>query len=329
MSNRTNLSKEKYKEKYPEKYLSIDGWEKYQTKTTGSMKWIKDYTHKDMDDSDYSSLTALQRYVLDGVRRLRGRLGVNVDNDSTFIARAICLHNTDRAHLVHSLDTLITRKLLIPTNQRDNSLEKKRIEEKRGDKRREKPLPASFASLPVSTPIPGTKFAPKFEPGTTPVPKNNPAPEKYDPRTFYEEITSLVKHGDNMWGNGETFPAKKVQAALDWALNVEPKGFWVEKIRTLNGLKKCITTIVEQMGDYEPAPPEVMLPHSRKDVNCPVCHGDGIDRNRWLTVCACVRWFDKNGREYTEFEADRLSCEKYGMKQRMTEQEWKQKRGIA
>jgi hypothetical protein len=185
------------------------------------------------------------------------------------------------------------------------------------------------ASSPASQPSTGPKLAPRYTPSIEPAPRKEPDPETYDPRTFCEEITSLLKKGNNVYGEGNVYSAKEVRSALEWALNVEPNGFWVEKVRTLNGLRKCLPTIIKQMGDYEPAPPEVMVPVRKTDPSCPVCRGDGIDRNRWLTLCACARWFDKSGKEYTEFEADKLSCEKYGMKQRMTEAEWKQKRGIA
>jgi hypothetical protein len=66
------------------KYLAIRNWRKYQptkdrkgkTMDGRSAPWIKDYTDKEMDPA-YMDLSMNQRYVFDGLRRLRGKYGKN------------------------------------------------------------------------------------------------------------------------------------------------------------------------------------------------------------------------------------------------------------
>lgn len=82
------------------------------------------------------NLTCLQRYVLDGICRLRGRLGHNPHNDHTYIIRALHIIRRDAAHVTHAIHTLCAQGFLAVTNQRLDSEaahDKRRKEEKRED----------------------------------------------------------------------------------------------------------------------------------------------------------------------------------------------------
>lgn len=130
----------------PFRYLAVKNWDKYQAGTRG--KWIKDYVDRE-SDPDYAKLTMFQRALLDGICRLRGRLGKNLPNDSTHIARALLVCATERPRIGNAIDTLIERGFLILTNQQDGSIEERRKEESRGDvvpigEPAEKPKPEAF-----------------------------------------------------------------------------------------------------------------------------------------------------------------------------------------
>ena len=109
------------------KYIGIHGYEKFQADKSGrlhdgSSAWIKDSCRKDQD-KDYCRLTCLQRYVLDGCRRLRGGHNQNPSNNATTLVRQLCVLGTDRPHVRHAICTLITRGLLFLTNEPLNSLD--------------------------------------------------------------------------------------------------------------------------------------------------------------------------------------------------------------
>lgn len=118
-------------------YLVPKNWSKYQS-LRGRGKWIMDYTEQDGDE-DLCKLTLFQRMVLQGVRRIRGRLGKNVPYDPTYIASAIHALPTDRPHIGHALSTLISRGLLVVTPQQDDSPKAGENREERKEKDKKPP----------------------------------------------------------------------------------------------------------------------------------------------------------------------------------------------
>jgi hypothetical protein len=104
----------------PEKeFLAIKNWETHQCKDRKGRNirlYIKDYCEQD-GELRYSRLTALQRYVLDAIRRLRGRLGRNPENDATWIARAAQMLPRDRTHVAQAIHRLCIDGFLAVTNQ--------------------------------------------------------------------------------------------------------------------------------------------------------------------------------------------------------------------
>lgn len=113
------------------KYLAIKNWEKFQSGKKG-WDWIKDYVNQD-DDKDMAALSMFERGLLQELRRVRGRSGKNIANDMKLIASATHAKGTDRARIGNAIGTLIQRKILILTNEQDDSLEERRGEEKRED----------------------------------------------------------------------------------------------------------------------------------------------------------------------------------------------------
>jgi hypothetical protein len=113
------------------KYLAINDWEDYQT-CIKNREWIKDYVCQN-DRHKFASLSMFERGLLQELRRVRGRTGMNIENDIGHIALAIHAKVTDRPHLRHAIDTLIARRILILTNQQHTPLEERREEEIRGE----------------------------------------------------------------------------------------------------------------------------------------------------------------------------------------------------
>lgn len=122
------------------KYLAIKNWQKYNPNLKAPdrpAKYVIDVCDRDAD-REWSALSMFQRELLQGLIRLRGRFARNPHNDSTWIARALCVIGTDRPHLQHAIDTLIVHGFLLLSNQRNDaeilpivkkSKEKKRIVE--------------------------------------------------------------------------------------------------------------------------------------------------------------------------------------------------------
>lgn len=164
------------------KFLAIKNWHKYQggrMKNRGDEKrtsWIKDYIEKEADP-EYSKLSFFQRYVLDGCCRLRGRLGRNLPNDPSYIARALYAAPSDRSHLGHAIATLTSRGFLLLSNEQLNFTEEIRGDEIREEKRggeivsnrngeaKAKPTPrAESPALPLSAPALVSSQTQKTEP---------------------------------------------------------------------------------------------------------------------------------------------------------------------
>ena len=108
-------------------YLAIKNWEKYQV-AKDNWPWIKDWVDKD-SDPDYSQLTMIQRYLLDGCCRLRQRMGQNLRNDPVYLLRALCVLPVERRYSSCAIAVLMLRGFLIPTNQQHGAEQERRGEE--------------------------------------------------------------------------------------------------------------------------------------------------------------------------------------------------------
>lgn len=131
------------------KFLAIKNWSKYQPGRSGKSGWIKDYTDKEFD-AEYMGLTFFQRQVLDGCQRLRGRMGRNIPNDPTFIARALHAMSTDRPHIGHAISTLLAHGFLVLSNEQDSQEHERRYKSKNKNKEieKEKTISAETSSAP-------------------------------------------------------------------------------------------------------------------------------------------------------------------------------------
>ncbi len=103
------------------KYISIHGYDRWQTDKAGKSKdgaalWIKDYCRKE-SDPDYIQLTPTERYTLDGMRRLRGLHGKNPPNDALVISRMLAVAGAYRSALSHAVKALVRRGLLSLSNE--------------------------------------------------------------------------------------------------------------------------------------------------------------------------------------------------------------------
>ncbi len=105
-------------------YLAIRNWAKWQSTTDKNGKslegrrrdYIRDYCDKETD-SQYAALSVTARYLFDACRRLKGKTGRNLPNDHMWILRQLDVDPTERGRCTHALQALITRGLLVPTNE--------------------------------------------------------------------------------------------------------------------------------------------------------------------------------------------------------------------
>jgi hypothetical protein len=97
-------------------YIAIKNWEKYQTDKSGKTRdgssvWIKDYCDKE-SDYEYSQLTMGQRYLYDGLRRLRGRLGANPQFDVSWLCRKLDIGSSERCQVGKMISRLTSLSLI-------------------------------------------------------------------------------------------------------------------------------------------------------------------------------------------------------------------------
>lgn len=118
------------------KMLAIHGYEKFQADKDGKLHdgsrlWIRDACRKD-SDADYSRLTCIQRYTLDGLRRLTGLHGKWCPNDPMWVARALCVNQVERKYVTHAVKVLVRCGLVALSNESLGSLEGREGRERRG-----------------------------------------------------------------------------------------------------------------------------------------------------------------------------------------------------
>ena len=122
------------------RYLAIHGYERRQVdragKTRGGLtsEWIKDYCRKD-SDSDYAMLTVIQRYTLDGLRRLAGLHGKWPSNDPMWVVRALSVVPKERHCVSRAVRELVVRGLVSLSNEPLGSLEVREVREERDEMR--------------------------------------------------------------------------------------------------------------------------------------------------------------------------------------------------
>lgn len=113
------------------KFFRIKNWDRYQPTLAASgngVRWIKDYCEKDFDLSEWS---LMERWLMDALRRWRGRRGENILADVTAMSRATNAPVASVSGLPRAVLALVSRGILIPCNESDSPLDKSRVEKKR------------------------------------------------------------------------------------------------------------------------------------------------------------------------------------------------------
>jgi hypothetical protein len=263
------------------KYLGIHGYDKWQVDKNGlhrdgSSEWIKDYCRKE-SDADYCRLTFYQRYVLDALRRLRGLNGKNPSNNVLSLCRQLSANGPDRPHVRSAISLLLTRKLLLLTNEPLHFQEVVEVIEKN---RKEKSTGTSLHS----SSYPEATATPTAAPTSTPNP--TPAPGPFVLATYDKPLGG--------------FSAEQVATALAY-MHEKSSEFWLPKLGSEKKLAKHIATLINQAGNWQPA----TRPVGRTwDKSCAACGGTGYE-NRSGLECLCNKYFR------TDELKEEIGCEEW------------------
>ena len=128
------------------KYLAIDGWREFQP-LRGRGEWIKDSTIQ-QDKEKFLGLGFFERGLLQELRRVRGRIGKNIPYDLTYILSATHAKVTDRPHVSHALSTLLSRGILVLTDQQVDAAKvpEREIEKENKKEKKIKPISSEASS---------------------------------------------------------------------------------------------------------------------------------------------------------------------------------------
>jgi hypothetical protein len=251
------------------KYLAIHGYEKFQKDKYGSLGdgsrlWIKDACRKD-SDAEYSSLTVVQRYVLDGLRRLTGLHGKWPNNDPLWVVRGLCIGRKERGPCAKAVRTLVELGLVTLSNDKLDSLEEREKKEEKDQKKSVKPVEAEAAK---PTPF----FVEDVEdPEMTPAvsrPKSQTSITAREPRpgehaqwltVYFWELVGSPKHvsDSDLQHQWEPRMAKllrsyefdELRGLLQWAIKEDT--FWPKLVTNPEKLTKHIEKLSEQFRAWQ------------------------------------------------------------------------------
>ena len=258
------------------KFLAVKRWADFQEKDL-TTSWIKDYVNKEWVDEDYAKLTITQRYLIDGIRRIRGRLRENLSATNTveLVSSALRVPGEARVGVGPALVALGVRGFLIPTNERDT--DHKRREEKR--KEEEDRLPSSKEGEPAMPEcIHGDtdrfcEICKKegFQPAPTP------------PPVAVVAKTSLIKAKPFPWNLAglEGVPQEEFNRVREFHWKRSPKHYYRDTIKTRSDFEHYWPAMREAAEGWTPAAKDpVMVEILRRagmkaDPACARCHGDG------------------------------------------------------
>lgn len=251
------------------KYLAIHGYEKFQADkhgrlADGSRLWIKDACRKD-GDREYSKLTVMQRYTLDGLRRLTGLHGKWPNNDPGWVVRGLCVGRKESGGCAKAVRALVKLGLVSLSNEPLRSLEGVEGREKKERKQAPRPSPE--------------KTEPKTE-SSAPVASVRPMPGHFSmtQRTLLDWDEDV---GD--------IPADQIRRAIRWKWK-QPENKWIRTKAGPGWVRKNAAELVSEV------PPQEMQPkyESKPDPDCKDCSGtgeivqeDGLYQSS--VTCPCVQ----------------------------------------
>jgi|HubBroStandDraft_6_1064221.scaffolds.fasta_scaffold286193_2 hypothetical protein len=97
------------------KYLEIKGWYTWQEKSY-TTDYIRDYFGKD-EDPDYYTQSFTRRWMMDWLRRQRGRMRHTLYNNPTALLQRMNATGSDCAQAGVNLLSLVSQGFLMPTNE--------------------------------------------------------------------------------------------------------------------------------------------------------------------------------------------------------------------
>ena len=273
------------------KFLRIKKWEDYQTKYT--TQYIYDYVDKEWVDEDYGTMPEFCRYVIDGMRRLRGKLRQNISSVDTpqLVCSALRITPKNRHNVPAALLELARRRFLIPTNERDrdSEIDKRRVKESR-EKNNDR-----NGGEPSATPV-----QVKQEEGSLPARRNgttNPAHGSAPDAPDKPKKLGFDPYAIEPW-DGWTADDIRLVVCYWWE---HAKDTWFrDSVNTQDYFRKKFSDMAARMPKswQPPKKPAASVP-KQADPNCPQCQGTGeykIDKPGYpkgmyfqRVICPCVR----------------------------------------
>jgi len=257
------------------KYLAIHGYERWQVDKAGksrgglSSEWIKDYCRKD-SDPDYAMLTTIQRYALDGLRRLTGLHGRWPSNDPMWVVRGLCVTPKERHSVSRAVRELVVCGLVTLSNERLGSLEgreKKEEKEEKDQKRSVKPAEAEAKPNPffvedvddpeMTTPAVSRPESKTLVSMTTREPRPGEHPQ-WLTVYFWELLGSPKNVSDsdlkNQWEPRmakllRSYEFEELRGVLQWVIKEDT--FWPKLVTNPEKLAKHIEKISEQYRAWQ------------------------------------------------------------------------------
>lgn len=251
-------------------FISIKNFSSFQVDKNkkplaGPQQWIKDATHKE-DDYQYSQLTMAQRYILDGLRRIRGADGKNPHNNPKYIARRLDILPRERAHIAQAIRTLYALGLVSLV---ESTEEAPRIDKSREEKRKEVEVEesATVADEQTETEVPSVptpvipvpeKSTPISTPPQKPLSELTDQEQGYRLCEIYQGYLRDIDPGYRVPGDWKSeWPsvfrllmcrrkAVEIAACLKFWYKQSDSDFWRTKILSIDSLERNMDTMFLQ-----------------------------------------------------------------------------------
>jgi hypothetical protein len=284
------------------KYVAIKKWEEFQSETT--TEFIFDYLDKEWDDEDYAKLSLAQRYILDGLRRQRGKLRKNLPSRdlANYTIMSLRCPMRERSTITKILVTLYERRFLILTNEQDKYLKYNKVKNSIIKNRGTIDLNSEKEENMVRCEHDdNAKYCEKCKAA-----KAGKSPIKPDSKSDPKPKSSKIKPFPFNVGIENIEPEEVERVLLfHWKYNVKNNPHWRDSLLTPYAIRNSFPTMQKQAEGFVAKPPAM---GRIGKMDCEKCHGAGVFREIpkgkiFLVTynCNCSYEVELHGPEWNEW----------------------------